>query len=157
MKTCVFAGTFDPFTTGHLYIANKCLDLFDKVIIAVGTNVDKKPLFKDSVRIEAIKSIFNGNDRVVVECFSGMLTDFMKKNNVSITVRGLRNQEDYNYENIMAQYNQDLFPEITTVYIPTPLSLCHVSSTAIRNIINSKGDFSSYVPKESLTILKESL
>lgn len=157
MKTCVFAGSFDPFTTGHLYVVNKCLEIFDKVVVLVGVNVDKKPLFPDSVRVEAIKSVFNGNDRVAVDTFSGMLTDYMKKNNILFTVRGLRNQDDYKYENTMAQYNLDLFPEISTIYIPTPLSLCHISSTAIRNIINSKGDFSNYVPASSLEILNNYL
>jgi pantetheine-phosphate adenylyltransferase len=153
MKTCVFAGSFDPFTTGHLYVVNKCLEIFDKVVVLVGVNVDKKPLFPDRVRVDAIKSIFNNNEKVVVDTFSGMLTDYMKKNNIFYTVRGLRNQDDYKYENTMAQYNLDLFPEISTIYIPTPLSLCHISSTAIRNIINSKGDFSNYVPESSLEIL----
>ena len=95
MKTCVFAGTFDPFTNGHEFIVNKCLDIFDRVIIAVGVNVDKKPMFTTRQRVNAIKSVFADNKKVKVYSFSGMLVDFMKNKGVTVTVRGLRNADDY--------------------------------------------------------------
>ncbi len=157
MKVCVFAGTFDPFTNGHDYVVKKCLEIFDKVIIAVGINVDKKPLLSGEKRVEIIKKLYKNNKNVEVKSFSGMLTDFMKENKIKVTVRGLRNQDDYKYETTMANFNQDMYKEITTLYIPTPNSLSHVSSGAIRNIIASKGDFSIYVPKEIVSDIKESL
>ncbi len=157
MKVCVFAGTFDPFTNGHDFVVSKCLEMFDKVIIAVGVNVDKTPLFSDEVRIDTIKKLYKDEPKVEVDAFSGMLTDYMKNKGVKVTVRGLRDEKDYEYENTMARYNQDMYPEIITVYIPTPATLSHVSSTAIRNIIGSGGDFSNYVPKQILADLKEQL
>ena len=79
MKTCVFAGSFDPFTNGHDYVVQKCLEMFDKVVIAVGVNVDKKPMFTDLERVEIIKNVYADEKRVEITSFSGMLTDFMKE------------------------------------------------------------------------------
>ena len=155
MKTCVFAGSFDPFTKGHQYVVDKCLEIFDKVIIAVGKNVDKKPLLTEEQRINFIKKIYQGNDRVETACFEGMLVDFMKERGVLTTVRGIRNADDYKYETTMAQYNLDMYPEVITLYIPTPLKYSHVSSSAIRSIIGLKGDFSDYVPDNSAEYLTE--
>ena len=155
MKTCVFAGTFDPFTNGHEFIVNKCLDIFDRVIIAVGVNVDKKPMFTTRQRVNAIKSVFADNKKVKVYSFSGMLVDFMKNKGVTVTVRGLRNADDYKYETTMADYNADLYPEITTLYIPTPANLSYVSSSAMRNILGLKGDIKEYIPEKAYEYLKD--
>lgn len=157
MASCVFAGTFDPFTCGHQFVVDKCVSVFDKVVIAVGVNVDKQPLFSLEQRIDAIKAVYSGNPKIEVLPFSGMLTDFMREHNISVTVRGLRNDVDFKYENTMAQFNLDMLPSIITFYIPTPASLAHVSSSAIRNIIASKGNFSAYVPQNSLPLLQEYL
>lgn len=153
MKTCVFAGTFDPFTQGHEYVVDKCLEIFDKVVIAVGVNVSKQPFFSIDERVQIIKATFDGDDRVEVCTYSGMLVDFMREKGILTTVRGIRNQDDYKYETTMAQYNQDMYKDCITLYIPTPLSLAHVSSSAMRNIISLKGDVSSYVPKKSVELI----
>lgn len=157
MKTCVFAGSFDPFTTGHEYVVSKCLEIFDKVVVAVGKNADKKPLLDQNERLELIKVIYAQNPNVEVAVFDGMLVDFMKERGIKFTVRGIRNVEDYNYETTMAQYNKDLCPEITTVYIPTPASVAHVSSSAIRTIVKSNGDYCLYVPELGRKYLEQVL
>ena len=157
MKVCVFAGTFDPFTNGHDFVVSKCLEMFDKVIIAVGVNVDKTPLFSDKVRIDTIKNLYKNEPKVEVDSFSGMLTDYMKNKGVKVTVRGLRDEKDYEYENTMARYNQDMYPEIITVYIPTPVELTYVSSSAIRNILELNGEIKEYVPHAIADYLKECL
>ncbi len=154
MKVCVFAGTFDPFTKGHEYVTNKCLEIFDKVIIAVGVNVDKTPYFTLQERIDAIKLIYD-DERVLVRSFSGMLVDFMKEEGVAVTVRGIRNLDDYKYETTMANYNKDMYPEVTTLYIPTPNELEHISSSAMRNIIWLKGDIKNYIPEKSYAFIKD--
>ena len=79
MKTCVFAGSFDPFTIGHEYVVKKSLEIFDKVVIAVGKNADKKPLLSEQQRIDLIRATFDGDNRIEVAFFDGMLVDFMKK------------------------------------------------------------------------------
>ncbi len=154
MRTCVFAGTFDPFTNGHAYIVDKCLETFDKVIVAVGVNVDKKPYFTDDERVQAIKEVYADNERVSVKKYDGMLVDFMKKEGIKVTVRGLRNEDDYKYETTMARYNEDMYPEIITVYIPAPANLTYVSSTAIKNLIDLNTSFDNYVPEKAAAYLK---
>lgn len=157
MKKCVFAGTFDPITNGHAYVIEKCLAMYDEIVIAVGVNVDKRPTFDLNERIEMINSVYGSNPKITVQSFSGMLTDFMKENQILINVRGIRDQDDYKYETTMARYNKDMYPEIITVFMPTPAELTYVSSSAVRNIINLRADFSAYVPKPVWEIAKEIL
>ena len=155
MKACVFAGTFDPFSKGHEYIVDKCLDLFDEVVIAIGVNVDKKPMFTLDERKQIILAKYSENKRVRVCSFEGMLVDFMRKENIIHTVRGIRDEVDYKYESVMAKYNEDLFPEVVSIFIPTPNELSYISSTAVRNIIELGSDFSKYLPKESVKVVKD--
>lgn len=155
MKKCVFAGTFDPITNGHAFVIDKCLQMFDQVIIAVGNNVDKKPTFSLEQRLEMIESVYGQNEKVQIKTFSGMLVDFMKENEILINVRGVRDVDDYKYETTMARYNKDAYDEIITLFIPTPVELTYVSSSAVRNIINLKSDFSAYVPKSVWEIAKK--
>ncbi len=144
--TCVFAGTFDPITVGHVFVIEKCLQCFDKVVIAVGVNSDKNPTFSLNERMDMIKSAFAGKASVEVKAFEGMLVDFMKEENIAVNVRGVRNHDDYKYEANMASFNLDMYPEITTIFIPTPQSLSHVSSSAVRSIMKYGADISKYVP-----------
>ena len=155
MKSCVFAGTFDPLTNGHKFVINKCLDLFDSVVIAIGVNVDKEPAFTLDARKEMIKKAFGDNPKITIETFSGMLTSFMKENGILVNVRGIRDEQDYKYETTMERYNRDMYPEMTTLYIPTPKDLVQVSSSAIRNILALKGDIAPYVPKGVYEYIKE--
>ena len=155
MKKCVFAGTFDPITNGHAFVIDKCLNMFDQVVIAVGVNVDKTPAFTLEQRIEMIKSVYGENPKISIKSFSGMLINFMKENEILINVRGIRDQDDYKYETTMARYNKDMYPEIITVFIPTPAELTYVSSSAVRNIMDLKSDFSAYVPKPVLEMARK--
>lgn len=155
MKVCVFAGTFDPITKGHAFVIEKCLETFDKVIVAVGVNVDKTPAFNLEQRVEMIKRAYKNEPRVIVETFSGMLVDFMKSKGVTFNVRGIRDVKDYEYETTMERYNRDMYPEITTLFIPTPKDLVYVSSTAIRNILNNKSDASKYLPDAVAEFIKD--
>ncbi len=155
MKVCVFAGTFDPITKGHAFVVEKCLETFDKVIVAIGVNTDKKPMFSLEDRKQMISLAFNGEQRVEVVSFSGMLTDFMKEKGIKVNVRGIRDIDDYKYETTMERYNRDMYPEMTTIYIPTPKELVHVSSSAMRNILDLKGDASEYLPSAVWEFIKE--
>lgn len=157
MKVCAFAGTFDPITNGHVYVIEKCLECFDKVVVAVGINQDKKPLFDIEKRKDIIKNVFKDNDRVEVKEFDGLLVDFLKKEEIKINVRGIRDEVDYKYETKMSRFNLDMFPEIITVYIPTPSQLVHVSSSAVRNIMSYGQEPEKYLPSPSLDAVKEKL
>ncbi len=155
MKVCVFAGTFDPFTKGHKFVIEKCLKMFDKVIVAIGVNVDKTPTFTLEQRKVMIERSFKNDTRIEVKSFTGMLVDFMKKEGAEVYVRGIRDKEDYKYETTMERYNRDMYPDITTIYIPTPKELVHISSSAMRNILGLGGDIKSYVPEEVDSYIKE--
>ena len=157
MKTCVFAGTFDPITKGHEFVINKCLETFDKVIVAVGVNTDKNPMFSLAERIEFIKASFNGDDRVEVVSFDGMLVEFMKERKIIHTVRGLRDIDDYKYETTMARYNTDMYPQVITLFIPTPTDLTYISSSAIRSVINLNTDISKYVPTGAKPLIEKAV
>ena len=155
MKTCVFAGTFDPISKGHENIILRCLEMFDKVIVAVGENKDKNPLFSIENRMDFIRKTFEDNPAVEVVYFDGLLVDLMKRKGAKFYVRGIRDVEDYKYETLMASYNEDMYPEIVTVYLPTSKTFNYVSSTAIRNLIALDADFSKYVPEKAYETIKE--
>ena len=146
MKVCVFAGTFDPITIGHTFVIEKCLEMFDKVIVALGVNQDKSPMFDLTARKKMIELAVN-SDRVEIASFDGMLVDFMKKNGIKVNVRGIRDIDDYKYETTMERFNRDMYNEMTTIYIPTPKELVHISSSAIRTILSMGADASEYLPK----------
>lgn len=154
MKTCVFAGSFDPFTIGHQEVVDKCLEMFDGVIIAVLNNPDKNPMFSVEKRVDFINALYGNDKRVSVKCWNGLLVDFMRENNVKINVRGVRNADDYKYENNMTYFNTDMYPELITVYLPSKLSLSHVSSSAIRSLITAGGDAKDYIPEKIYSLIK---
>lgn len=147
MKVCVFAGTFDPLTKGHEFVIEKCLEMFDKVVVALGVNQDKTPMFSLEDRKKMISLAFANQERVEIAEFSGMLTDFMKEKGIKINVRGIRNEDDYKYETTMERYNRDMFKDMITLYVPTPKELVHVSSSAMRNILSMNADAGEYLPK----------
>ena len=147
MKVCVFAGTFDPITIGHTFVIDKCLEIFDKVIIALGVNQDKKPMFDLETRKKMIKLAVGDDSRVEITSFDGMLVDFMKKNNIKVNVRGIRDIDDYKYETTMERFNRDMYNDMTTIYIPTPKELVHISSSAIRTILSMNAEASEYLPR----------
>ena len=148
MKVCVFAGTFDPITIGHTFVIEKCLEIFDKVIIALGVNQDKSPMFDLRSRKKMIELATNANPRIEIASFDGLLVDFMKQRDIKVNVRGIRDLDDYKYETTMERFNRDMYKEMTTLYIPTPKELVHISSSAIRNILNLGADASEYLSKE---------
>ncbi|MBE7081556.1 MAG: pantetheine-phosphate adenylyltransferase [Clostridiales bacterium] len=147
MKVCVFAGTFDPITIGHTFVIEKCLEMFDKVVVALGVNQDKTPMFDLESRKKMIELAVGGNKKVEIASFDGMLVDFMKKNGIKVNVRGIRDIDDYKYETTMERFNRDMYGDMTTIYIPTPKELVHISSSAIRTILSMGTDASEYLPK----------
>ncbi len=150
-RTAVFPGSFDPFTVGHEAIVRRALQLFDKVIIAVGENADKKTLFSIEMRIKMITKVFGEESRVEVISFRGLTVDFCRRYKAHYIVRGLRTSADFEYERAMGQMNRKMAPEIDTVFLLTSTEHTPVSSTVIRDIIRNGGDVSAFVP-ESINI-----
>src|SRR5690606_1826421 len=136
MKTAVFAGSFDPFTIAHQNIVERGLSLFDKEVIAVSVNSSKKGLMPFEDRVEAIATLFDANERVVVTQFSGLTVEFCKEIGAQYLLRGLRNTTDFEFENAIAQNNLLLAPEIETYFLMAQSGLAHISSTIVRDILH---------------------
>jgi pantetheine-phosphate adenylyltransferase len=145
-KTAVFPGSFDPFTIGHEALVTRALMLFDKVIIAVGENAEKKNLFTIENRMKMISKVFEGESRVVVTRFRGLTVEFCRKNQAGYILRGLRTAADFEYERAMGQMNRKMAPEIDTVFLLTSTEHTPVNSTIVRDVIVNGGDASMFVP-----------
>lgn len=145
-RTAVFPGSFDPFTVGHEALVKRALPLFDKVIIAVGENAEKKNLFSIEMRLKMISMVFENESKVEVTRFTGLTVDFCKRYNASYIVRGLRTAADFEYERALGQMNRKMAPEIDTVLLFTSTEHTPVNSTIVRDIIKHGGDASPFVP-----------
>ena len=157
MKTCLFAGTFDPFTIGHLHVVGKALSTFDRVVIAIGENADKKPLFSLEQRLSVINAIFEKDKRVVTTNFKGYLVDFMAEKGLIYNVRGIRNGIDFEYESRMEEFNAKRYPSLITLYYPVGEEVQSISSTFARSIIEKGGDLSKIIPEKGLPIISNIL
>ncbi|PIQ15145.1 MAG: pantetheine-phosphate adenylyltransferase [Flavobacteriales bacterium CG18_big_fil_WC_8_21_14_2_50_32_9] len=147
MKTALFPGSFDPITIGHENIIRRALPLFDKLIIAIGSNTNKKYLFSLEQRTAWIKKVFENDPNIEVMHYEGLTVDFCKKINATYIVRGLRNSSDYNYESTIAQMNHQLDNSIETLFLQTTPLLSAINSTIVRDIIIHKGEASKFIPK----------
>lgn len=145
-KIAVFPGSFDPFTVGHESIVKRALALFDRVIIAVGVNAEKKNLFSIEMRLKMIAKVFEGESRVEISRFSGLTVEFCRRHNARYIVRGLRTAADFEYERAMGHMNWKMAPEIDTVFLLTSTEHTPVNSTIVRDIIKHGGDASMFVP-----------
>jgi pantetheine-phosphate adenylyltransferase len=145
LKITVFAGTFDPFTIGHQDIVNRALPLFDKIIIAIGVNEEKQPMFSLEDRMKIISKPFVNNEKIIIETYSGLTGDFCKKNNAQYLIRGIRNSVDFQYENDLARANKELFG-LETVFFMTNPTLSHISSSLVRQLYKNKGNYLNYLP-----------
>lgn len=153
MKIAVFPGSFDPFTIAHLDLVERALSLFDKVIIAIGVNSSKSGMMSIESRTQGIRDIFKNESRVEVQSFTGLTVHFCIKNNASYILRGLRNTNDLEFENIIAQNNLQLAPQIETFFLLSRNTMSHISSTIVRDIWRNKGEITHLVPAEILKIL----
>ncbi len=147
MKKCaVFPGSFDPFTHGHKNIVDRCMPLFDEIVVAIGVNTTKSNLFTVDQRVEAIRKTFLGLNNVRVETFRGLTAEYCRSVGARWIVRGLRNSIDFEYEQSIASMNKALNPDIETVFLFTDPALQPISSTIVREIHRSGGDIGQFVP-----------
>jgi len=145
MKTAVFPGSFDPIHNGHREIVERMLPLFDKLIIAVGVNADKKYLFTTEQRLQWLKEVFGNEPKISIEQYSGLTADFCKKRNAAYLTRGLRNSSDFEFEKAIAQMNRKL-GGIETVFVISSPEHAPLSSTILRDIIVNGGSVNDLVP-----------
>ncbi len=134
-RIAIFPGTFDPITRGHADIVRRALNIFDTVIVAVLSNVEKKTLFSLDERLELIKAEFSEfSGKVQVESFSGLLVDFAKTKGVKVVIRGLRAISDYDYEAQLALVNKSLYEDLETLFMTAREENTYVSSSLVRQI-----------------------
>ncbi|MFA6200610.1 MAG: pantetheine-phosphate adenylyltransferase [Bacteroidales bacterium] len=142
----IFPGSFDPITKGHESVVLRALPLFDEIIVAIGENTSKKEFFSLEQRLDWISKTFENNPKVKVESFSSLLVDFCKEKGAKYVVRGLRNSIDFQYERNIALINQELYPEIETIFILTKPEDTAISSSFVREILSFGGDVTKFIP-----------
>ncbi len=147
MKTALFPGSFDPFTLAHFEVTRRALTIFDKVVIAIGTNPQKKGLLTPINRRCLIEDIFEKEPRVVVRNYEGLTSEFCAAEQVTHIVRGLRNSEDLEFERSIEILNKSLNPAVETLYFLTSPEHLHISSTAIRELHHFGAPTSALLPK----------
>ena len=151
MKKCVFAGTFDPPTTGHKNVIDTCLEIFDEVVVGVGINTAKTPMFSADERKALLEKLYGGEKRVRVVLFVGAAVDLLESENTRFYVRGLRNTVDFEYETADHFASKKLKKDLVTLYVPAEQESLHISSSLVRNSRKFKKDFLCYVPEKILS------
>ena len=147
-KIAIYAGSFCPFTKGHEDIVAKALPLFDKVIIGIGHNIDKKEVFSESQRQRWIQGIYNGNPKIEVIPYTGLTIELCRRLGARYLIRGVRNIKDYAAEQELAEINKQLAPDIETLlFFPSP-EWRMVSSSMVRELWQFGADYSSYLSYE---------
>lgn len=145
-KIAVFPGSFDPITTGHEDLVKRAVPLFDKIIVAVGVNSDKRYVFSLEQRVAWLEEVFKDQPTVEVTNFEGLTANFCKSVGSNYLLRGLRNASDFDYEKTISQLNNIVGDGIETVFLISHPEFSHISSTIVREIIRGKGDVSPFVP-----------
>ncbi|MDN5761183.1 MAG: pantetheine-phosphate adenylyltransferase [Microlunatus sp.] len=145
MTRAVCPGSFDPVTVGHLDVIARAVDLYDEVVVAVGSNVSKRALFLPQERIVMLREACAAWPSVSVTLFSGLLVDFCRQSGAEVIVKGLRSGADYDYEVQMAQMNRTL-TGVDTAFMPTAPQLSYVSSSLVREVASLGGDVTPFVP-----------
>ena len=147
-KIAVFPGSFDPITIGHVELVKRAIPLFDKIIVAVGVNSQKKYLFPLETRLQWLEDVFSEEDKVSVDSFSGLTAHFCQKVEANYLLRGLRNASDFDYEKTISQLNNIVGVGLETIFFISRPQYSHISSTIVREIIKGHGDASPFIPPQ---------
>lgn len=151
-KIAIFPGTFDPFTVGHLSIVNRGLELLDEIIIAIGVNEAKSTYYTIDERLEMIRSLFQGNDRIKIMSYNSLTIDFAASVNARFILRGIRTVNDFEYERTIADVNRAM-TGIETIILFTEPQHTHISSTIVRELLRYGKDPSEFVPQKMKLII----
>jgi pantetheine-phosphate adenylyltransferase, bacterial len=151
MMRVVYPGSFDPVTNGHLDIIERSAKVFDEIIVAVLVNPDKKGLFNIEERVELIERIIKHIPNVKVQCFSGLLINFMKQQNAKVIIKGLRAVSDFEYEFQMSLMNKKLDPDIETTFMMATSKNSFLSSSSVKQVAMFGGCIKDLVPDEIIT------
>lgn len=147
-RICLFPGTFDPVTLGHVDIIQRALPLFDKIIVGIGINASKAPMFSAEQRMQWFNEIFKDNPQVEAKTYTGLTIDFCKSLGAKFILRGIRFVSDFEYEKTIADANRTLDKNIETIFLTGEPKYTSVASTIVRDILRNGGDASPFLPKE---------
>ena len=145
-KIAVYPGSFDPVTFGHLDIIERASKIFDQVVVSVFVHSAKKHMFSVPERVAMLKTALKGKKNVSVDCFEGLLVDYVKKKKTNVVIRGLRAISDLEYEFQIAAMNRTLYSHTETVFFMPSQRYTYLSSSVVRDIAHFKGDVSKLVP-----------
>ncbi len=159
MRIAVYAGSFDPPTNGHLWMIQRGLEMFDRLIVAIGSNSAKTYSYSVEERLEMLRASVPASDRLEIDHFDNRyLVDYAKKKNATYILRGIRSPNDYEYERVMRHINADMAPEITTAFLMPPRDVAELSSSMIKSLTGPEGweeTVKRYVPDEVFKVLKQ--
>ncbi len=156
-RIALFPGTFDPITIGHLDIINRSLSLFDKLIIGIGRNSNKAPMFSEEQRLEWAREIYRGNPKVEAVVYDGLTIECCRQVGARFILRGIRYVNDFEYEKAIADMNRSLDNHIETIFLTCLPQYTSVASTLVRDVLRNGGDVEQFLPEvvvKSLQIKK---
>ena len=153
--TAIYPGSFDPITHGHLDIVNRSRGKFDRIIVAVLVNIEKRPLFTTKERVEMLREVTAQWDNVEVDTFEGLLVNYAKANDAQVILRAIRAVTDYEYEFQMALMNRRMEPDIETVFMVPAVEYSYLSSRLVKEIFLLGGSVSGLVPPSVEDSLKQ--
>jgi pantetheine-phosphate adenylyltransferase len=145
-RICLFPGTFDPITLGHVDIINRALPLFDKIFVGIGINTSKSPMFTAEQRMKWVADIYANEPRVESVVYEGLTVNFCKTIHANFILRGIRYVSDFEYEKTIADANRTLDKQIETIFLTGEPKYTSVASTIVRDIIRNGGDASPFLP-----------
>ncbi len=145
-RIAVFPGSFDPITKGHESVILRAVPLFDRIIIAIGVNAEKKSFFTLEQRLDWLRLVFAGEPKISVMRYEGLTVDFCRSVGAKFLLRGLRTSADFEFERSIGQINKQLHPEIETVFLLTAPEYTALNSSIVRDIIRNGGDPSPFIP-----------
>jgi len=147
-RICLFPGTFDPITLGHVDVIERAVAMFDKLVIGIGINSSKQPMFSVEQRTDWIREIFRNEPRIEVASYSGLTVDYCNAIEAKFILRGIRYISDFEYEKAIADMNRMLAPTIETVFLACSPAYSTISSTLVRDVIRNGGNAAMFMPPE---------
>jgi pantetheine-phosphate adenylyltransferase len=155
-RICLFPGTFDPITLGHKDIIDRALPLFDKLVIGIGRNSSKLPMFSEEQRLNWIKEMYHDNPKVDAVVYEGLTVECCKRIGARFILRGIRYVNDFEYEKAIADMNRSLEPDIETIFLTCLPQYTSVASTLVRDVLKNGGDVSQFLPAVVIKALQAS-
>lgn len=146
MRIALFPGTFDPITLGHLDIIDRALPLFDKVVVGIGRNANKKPMFSEEQRLQWVQDCYKNNPNVSAVAYEGLTVNCCENVGAHFILRGIRYVSDFEYEKAIADMNRSLDGHVETIFLTCSPQYTSVASTLVRDVMRNGGDVRQFLP-----------